>query len=432
MQQFIESVINRPDFVAWLMIPPVAAVVTWLHVWMALKMVFYSIQFWGIKLGPLPLGWQGIVPRKAGKISGIIVDQTLSKLGSLNEFVTAMDPNEMADIIGAYISEDIEDLINDVMNERNRKLWAKVPYAVRRRIYNEARAQLPTILRDLVGELTYSVEDLVDMREMVVKKMEGDRKLMVHMFQRVGQKEIDFIWHISALIGFAFGLIQMIIWLFIDAHWTLTFWAALWGLLTNWIAIWMVFNPVYPHPIRYPQVFALKPGFPYIKPKLGMGTVNIQGAFMKRQPEVADVFADITTGELITIKSIMNEMMYGPRREKTYRIIRRHVDQILESTGMVKLLLQVGMGPNGYQQFKKDVVTRAIDATMIPVGDSSLNRSRAQKIVGMLRERIRALTPPEFQNLLRPAFREDEWILIVLGGVTGALAGYIQYLVGFK
>ena len=38
---------------------------------------------------------------------------------------------------------------------------------------------------------------------------------------------------------------------------------------------------------------------------------------------------------------------------------------------------------------------------------------------------------PAFQNLLRPAFREDEWILIVLGGVTGFIAGVIHLFVAF-
>lgn len=48
-----------------------------------------------------------------------------------------------------------------------------------------------------------------------------------------------------------------------------------------------------------------------------------------------------------------------------------------------------------------------------------------------LKERIRELTPKEFQNLLRPAFQEDEWILIVLGGVTGFIAGTIHLFVAF-
>ena len=79
IEQYWQALVSRPDFWAFLSIAPVTAFVTWAHVWMALKMVFYPLSFWGVHLGPLPIGWQGIVPRKAGKISGMIVDQTLSK-----------------------------------------------------------------------------------------------------------------------------------------------------------------------------------------------------------------------------------------------------------------------------------------------------------------------------------------------------------------
>ena len=81
--QFWQQIQARPDFVPFMCIPLVASIVTWLHVWMALKMVFYPIAFWGVHVAGLPVGWQGIVPRKAGKISGILVDQSISKIGSL-------------------------------------------------------------------------------------------------------------------------------------------------------------------------------------------------------------------------------------------------------------------------------------------------------------------------------------------------------------
>lgn len=41
---------SRPDFWAILSIVPVTSFVTWAHVWMALKMVFYPIHFWGFHL----------------------------------------------------------------------------------------------------------------------------------------------------------------------------------------------------------------------------------------------------------------------------------------------------------------------------------------------------------------------------------------------
>ncbi len=423
---------SRPDFWGFITIAPVAATVTWLHVWMALKMVFYPLNFWGLRLGPLPLGWQGIVPRKAGKISGIIVDQTLSKLGSLQEFFAAMNPDEMAAYLSEAIEGDLDELIDDLMYERHALLWENLPYAIKRRIYAQARQQLPEVLRELVTELTYSVENLVDMRGMVVRQMENDRALMVRMFLKVGQKEINFIWHISFVIGFAFGILQMGIWLVVPWHWTIVFWAALWGFLTNWIAIWMVFNPVDPVRFRAPQLVKRVQGFPWIRPCVPhLGTYTLHGAFMRRQAEVAEVFAGITTHELITLHNIMKEMMYGPYADRTRRIIKRHINQAL-STPLVRTTLQLGLGPKNFAQLKVDLVEKSIQATMGPVADPVLNHSRAEKIFGLIRDRIRALSPPEFQSLLRPAFQEDEWILIVLGGVTGALAGYLQYVLGFK
>lgn len=428
-----QAFLNRPDFWAVLSIIPVTAFVTWAHVWMALKMVFYPINFWGFHVGPVPVGWQGIVPRKAGRISGIITDNTLSKLGSIQEFLQAMDPDDMARIIGEQVGFELEHLIDEVMMDRNAVLWENLPYSIKRRIYAQAHKQLPQVLKELVTELTMNVESLVDMRDMVVSQMEGDRRLMVRMFLKVGQKEINFIWHISALIGMFFGLFQMVVWFVVPWHWTVPFWAAIWGFLTNWIAIWMVFNPVEAHYIKYPQFFKRTADhrFPWIKPVIPrIGTYNIQGAFMKRQEEVSDVFASVVTEDLITLKSIMTEMMYGGKKDKTRRIVKRHINEIME-TPLVRTSLQLSLGPKEYAKLKTDLIDRSIEITMVPVSDPAFNASRAQKIYQMFRDRIRDLTPNEFQNLLRPAFQEDEWILIVLGGVTGFVAGLIHLFVAF-
>ena len=105
--QFWQQIQARPDFVPFMCIPIVASIVTWLHVWMALKMVFYPIAFWGIHVAGLPVGWQGIVPRKAGKISGILVDQSISKIGSLDEFFREMKPDEMAEFISETLMQNL-------------------------------------------------------------------------------------------------------------------------------------------------------------------------------------------------------------------------------------------------------------------------------------------------------------------------------------
>ncbi|WP_230656539.1 hypothetical protein [Psychrobacter sp. I-STPA10] len=431
-----QTLSEHPEFIAMLTIPPVTAFVTWVHVWMALQMLFYPIKFWGIKIANMPfglpgIGWQGIVPRKAGKISGVIVDQTLSKLGSLDEFFQAMEPEEMADFITQSVDANLDELIDEIMNERSETLWSNIPFAVRRRIYAYAHQELPNIMQSMVVDMTYQIEDLVDMRQMIVRTMENDRRLMVKMFLKVGQKEIDFIWHISALIGFVFGIVQMFIFLILPQHWTVPFFAAIWGFMTNWIAIWMVFNPVDPVPVRYIKFFRTSKSFPFIMPQMPhIATYQWQGGFMKRQSEVSEVFAEIVVNELVTLENIMNEMMYGSRAALTRELMKDHLYDVLESP-IVSTTLRIGLGRREFGQLKNSIIDKSIDATMVPIRDPELNESRASKIFGLFRDRLNALSSHEFQNLLRPAFREDETTLIILGGLTGFLAGWLHLVLVF-
>ncbi|MFA9485565.1 MULTISPECIES: hypothetical protein [unclassified Moraxella] len=429
-----QALAEHPEFIAMLTIPPVTAFVTWAHVWMALEMLFYPIKFWGIRIRGLPfglqgLGWQGIVPTKAGKISGIIVDQTLSKLGNLDEFFQAMEPEEMAQFIADAVDKNLEHLIDEIMLERHQGLWNGMPYAIRRRIYAHTHKELSNIMKSLVLDLTHNVENLVDMRQMIVQKMENDRKLMVDMFLRVGRKEINFIWKISALIGFVFGILQMGIFYFVPQHWTVPFFAAIWGALTNWIAIWMVFNPVEPRRISFVRVFSRdESGIRWRLPHIHC--YSWQGGFMKRQDEVSSVFAEIVVNELVTLENIMHEMMYGIKADKTRALVKKHLYDLLESP-VVSASLKIGMTSRELDEFKDTIIDKSIDATMIPIRDPKLNVSRASKIFGLFESRIRALSPQEFQNLLRPAFKEDEMTLIVLGAVTGLLAGWLHLMVVF-
>lgn len=434
VSQLWQSFVNHPQLFAMLTIPFVTAVVTWGHVWMALKMLFFPINFWGIPIKGIAwggIGWQGIVPRKAGKISGIIVEQSLSKLGSLDEFFRAMRPEEVAEYISQTMSDNLENLIDEIMNERSEALWSSLPFAVKRRIYAYAHEQIPDVMKHLVMDLTDNVENLVDMKEMIVNKMESDRALMVRMFLEVGQKEINFIWHISAVIGLLFGVVQMIIFWIVPQHWTVPFFAAIWGFLTNWIAVWMVFNPIEPHYFRFPKFFSLSKVFPFIHlQKPHWGRFNLQGGFMKRQEEVSFVFAKIVVKDLVTLKNVMNEMMYGSRSAQTRTLIKSHIQEILQSQ-VIETTLKYGLGRKEFGQLQHTILDKSIEATMIPMSNPALNQSRADKIFGLFRERILALTPYEFQNLLRPAFREDELTLIILGGVTGFLAGLLHLILVF-
>ena len=68
-----EEIIHLPgEILKYLSIPIFAGFIGWFTNWVAIKMTFYPIYFWGYK--KLKIGWQGIIPANAAKISNKSVD----------------------------------------------------------------------------------------------------------------------------------------------------------------------------------------------------------------------------------------------------------------------------------------------------------------------------------------------------------------------
>lgn len=403
---FWQAFSARPDFWGFVCMPIVAAVVTWAHVWMALQMVFYPLEFVGI---PPVFGWQGIIPRKARRMSGIIVDNTIAKLGSVADFLRQMEPDKISEHVTGAIQHNIRDHVDEVMTQRHRVMWENAPLFVRKRVYAHTRKHLPDIMDKLMASLIDNIEDLIDIREMVCGQMERDRALMVRMFKEVGSNEFSFIVRVSFWIGLSFGFVQMVLWYFFPVHAMLPLYAAILGFATNWLALTMVFRPL--NPVR-------------------IGPFTFQGVFLRRQYEVADKFAEMSANEMLTVRQFMSEVLIGQRSDRTHRIIRKHLEPLVESA-VVRTSAQLSIGPKAFAELKSTLAERTSHMALETLSDPTFNRERSQQLSQLFSERMKLLTPAEFQDLLRPAFQEDEWILLTLGAVTGLIAGYLQYLAGF-
>jgi uncharacterized membrane protein YheB (UPF0754 family) len=416
--EFWQHLATRPDFWGFVSIPVVAAVVTWVHVWIALQFVFYPLEFIGIRTTLLQrlgvdfpgLGWQGIIPRKARKMAGIVTDRGILKLGSVKEFMLQMEPDKIAAFVVKAVEENVEIYTDDVMLERSPILWDNLPQAVKQRVYRHVREQLPAIMDRMVGEIIHNVDDLVDVRSMICDQIEKDKALIVKMFQEVGDKEFAFIVNASFWIGLTFGLLQMVLFYYLPWHAGLPLYAAVLGGLTNWIALAMVFSPLEEKKI---------------------GPFKFQGVFLRRQNEVADKFSEIVSNEVLTVGQFMREMLAGQHAQRTQTLIRRQLGPLLDSP-VVRSLIQVSMGPGGYTRLKSTVTAKTTDIALQPLSNKAFNLDRARLLTQLLSTRIRALKKAEFQDLLRPAFQEDEWMLIVLGAITGLVAGAAQLFLGFR
>ena len=80
---------DNQSLLIYLAIPITSALVGWLTNVVAIKMTFYPLNFIGIK----PIGWQGIIPSKAAKMSSISVDLWTSKLINVKELFAKINPD---------------------------------------------------------------------------------------------------------------------------------------------------------------------------------------------------------------------------------------------------------------------------------------------------------------------------------------------------
>ena len=408
MEQQISQIFEGAHWVAYACLPVMAALIGWLTNWLAIQMTFYPLAFKGFT--PL-LGWQGVIPRKSEKMASVVVDRTITRFGNMDDVFQKLEPEKITEQIISQIEPRIEEYIDEIMYERQAVLWDNLPYTIKKKVYQWAHSQIPRRIEGLVAEFGSELGSLIDIKELFVEELKDHPELMVRIFQEVGATEFSFIVKSGLLFGFLFGLLQVPIWLQYGALWMLPVFGFAVGFATNWLALNVIFRPLYPRSF------------------LGM---KFQGLFLKRQNEVSDVWSRLIAEELITVERAANAMVFGRYAGRTRAIIQKHIRPVLDQAGILKLVAQLTVGASGYVDLKRALNDKAVEVCVDPFHDESFNKSRSGVVAEAMSERMKALSPSEFQDVLRPAFQEEELQLMLIGGVLGAITGVIQWVFIFS
>ncbi|MCG8316755.1 MAG: hypothetical protein MI976_26360 [Pseudomonadales bacterium] len=408
------ELLQNPELWKYCSIPVVAALVGWSTNWLAIKLMFHPLEFVGYQ--PFFLGWQGVIPSKSERMAKVVVEKGLESLANISEVYQQIDRSRLSSEIVKLMDHRLEAYIDELMNAENATLWENLPANVRDSIYKSVRKQLPEIVDKMLEEIGDQIDGLFNLEAMVVDKLTTNKELLNRIFQEAGEQEFKFIINSGLYFGFAFGLIQMAVWYLWPFWWMLPLFGLLVGYLTNEIALRIIFQPLNP---------------------IQIGPITIQGLFLKRQKAVAQVLCNITTTEVITISNILYAMLTGPRRERTHKLIQKHVRNSIDETaswgmGIGKPVVKSMLGTQGYIDLKMRAADLAIEIAQDELrNNDAFNVGQQEIIEKLLRSRMEDLSSEEFQGVLRPAFQEDEWKLIVVGAVLGLAAGFAQLVFVF-
>ncbi len=78
---------------------------------------------------------------------------------------------------------------------------------------------------------------------------------------------------------------------------------------------------------------------------------------------------------------------------------------------------------------KQMVADRVVDTLPTTLRHVEKYAGDAMDLHNTLVTKMQELTEEEFEALLRPAFQQDEWILILVGAVLGFLVGELQVFI---
>jgi uncharacterized membrane protein YheB (UPF0754 family) len=263
---------------------------------------------------------------------------------------------------------------------------------------------LPDIVRYLTEQIGDHIDQLVDVKLMVIKRF--DPELANRVFLDMGQRELNFIKNFGFFFGFVLGIPVAAVTHFVPSWWLLPLLGVLVGYVTNWVALWMIYEPA--NPERW-------------------GPLRMQGLFIRRQPEVAGVYARIVSEEILTVAEFGRELLHGPQSDRTRVLIESAMRPAIDrAIGPARVALRAAVGAREYDALRDAFAAEPVEKMMGPLTDRDFSARQSETMNRLIEERMREMPPHDFGEMLRTATREDEWLLLLHGAVLGLAGGLVH------
>jgi len=395
----------RSNWMLYASMPLVASVIGYLTKIAAIYMMFQPIRFVGI--APPYLGWQGIIPRNAERMAAVACDTLTAHLLKPEELFDRLDPIHVAISINLPLRAAVEEIVHEVFEHYSPGLWTAAPAALKRTLVRRVQDKSPEMIEDIMSKIRADLGSVFDLKDMVVSNLVKDKLLLNQMFREVGHGEFRFIRNSGIYFGFAIGCVQAVAWALTHSLWIMPLFGGLTGWLSDWLALKMVFRPK--EPTRY------------------LGLFTWQGLFIKRRQEVATEYARLMAQRVLTPSAIMDSILRGPLSDRLYAMIQAEVRAAIdEQAGFARPLVVLSIGGDKYLEMKRTVASKIVERLPEAMRHLEAYAFEAMDLENTLKTKMALLTVDEYEGLLRPAFQQDEWILIAVGAALGFLVGEMQ------
>ncbi len=388
----------------YLSMPLIAAFVGWSTKLVAVEMLYRPLDFkgWGI------FGWQGIVPRRAGKVGSTTIQLLTSNLLKPEELLDRFDVDDALDRLQEPLNAAIEEIIRDLAEEVRPGLWDSLPEAGRRAVRDRIVAQIPALTQNLMTEIKSDLPRYLDIQFLSVTTLVRNKEKLVKLMRSVSTDAMAFVRRSGIYFGFVIGLVQMVAWALFQNPWIMPAFGFAVGFISDYIALNMLFRPIYPR--KY------------------LGFFTFQGLLHAQREKITRDYAKILADDLFAPDLLFDALIKGPGSDKLFALVTREIEAAIDrqAGGVAAPIVALAVGTKRYRAMKDRVVTLVLERLPSTLSEAQGYAAEVIDLENTIIDKMSRLTNEEYESILRPVFKDDEPLMIAVGAVLGGVVGELQ------
>lgn len=387
----------------YLSMPLVAAFVGYTTKLVALQMLYRPIEFVGIG----PIGWQGVVPRRAGKTAALAIKMLTDKLLKPEELLDKVDAQQMVEDLREPLTRIIDDLSRDLAEQIRPGLWDSLPAAGREAVQARMHAAAPGIVGNLLAEIKADLPRFVDLQYLAVTILVKNKEQLNDLMKGLSGEAMKFIRRSGIYFGFAIGLVQMVAWGVFHNPWIMPGFGFFVGFASDWLALNLIFIPR--------------------EPKKLLGFIPVHGVLHAQRDAITRDYARILANDIFAPDVLFEAILHGPTSERLFAAIEKEVSaEIDNQMGVAQPLVKLAIGTKRYRDVKDTIVTSVLERIPATMEETKDYAVKTLDVENLIVDKMNQLTPDQYEAILRPVFKDDEMLMIMVGAVLGFLVGELQ------
>ena len=387
----------------YLSMPFVAAFVGWSTKIVAIEMLYRPVEFKGIG----PIGWQGIVPRRAGKVGAKTIELLTTNLLRPEELLENFDAREAIEALREPLARTVEEISYEFAEKVQPGLWDLMPERVRAAVMARIHAQLPQVLDRLMSDLRTDLSRYVDIQFLAVTTLVRNKDKLNRLMRGLSVKSMVFMRRSGIFFGFGIGLVQMVAWAVFHNPWIMPAFGFAVGFISDYVAINMLFRP--------------------IRPKKYAGLVTFQGILHAEREGITRDYARILADDLFAPEILFDGILRGPGADKLFALMAKEISAAVDAqSGPFTPVVKIAVGTARYNMLKASLVDMIFERLPETVTEAHSYAKRTIDLENTIVEKMNQLTDEEYESILRPVFKDDEPLVIAVGAILGGLVGELQ------